>query len=81
MSYDPNLDRKLFDTYWQKNDGRIRVAIYSYDNGVKRIQIHRERQSIDGEWRFSYLGRLTKEEVENLLPLLKAAVEKMDDGE
>lgn len=55
----------------------IEVAIYSYDGASPKIAVTRFLEKEDGGRGFQNLGRLTREEAEGLLPLLKAAAGKL----
>ena len=74
MPYDSNLDKQLFTKAWEGEGTKISVSIYSYNNGEKKLQISRENFTAEGEPRFAKLGRLTKEEAEAVLPLIKEAL-------
>jgi hypothetical protein len=54
------------------------ASIYSYNKGTKKLQLTRENKNSQGGYRFAKLGRLTKEEIEALLPLIKEACGHMD---
>ncbi|MBD3426907.1 MAG: hypothetical protein GF409_06720 [Candidatus Omnitrophica bacterium] len=77
MPYDRDLDEQLFAKSWENEDGRLTVCIYSYNNGPKKIQINRENKNAQGEYRFAKLGRVTKEEMEGILPLIQDALKEM----
>lgn len=77
MPYDASLDEKLFSKAWESEDARIVVSVYSYNKGLKKVQISRETVNAEGEYRFGKLGRLTKEELEGILPLLNEAVKEV----
>jgi len=77
MPYDATLDKQLFAKSWEGEGTKITVSIYSYNNGVKKLQISRENYTADGEPRFAKLGRLTKEEAEAILPNLQEALGNM----
>ncbi|MCQ9207898.1 MAG: hypothetical protein NG712_00745 [Omnitrophica bacterium] len=77
MPYDSNLDEKVFSKSWENDTGRLTVSIYSYNKGVKKLQISRENRDNEGEFRFAKLGRMSKEEIESILPLLQEAVKSM----
>jgi hypothetical protein len=53
------------------------VRVFSYNQGEKKVQITRENKDNDDNFRFTKLGRLTKEELEGVLPLAKEALEQM----
>ena len=77
MPYDASLDESLFSKSWEHEGMRIVVSVFSYNKGAKKLQISREAQNAEGEYRFGKLGRITKEEVEGILPLIKEAMEKL----
>ena len=77
MPYDSSLDKQLFTKSWEGEGTKISVSIYSYNNGLKKLQISRENIGAEGEPRFSKLGRLTKEEAEAILPLIQEAIAEM----
>ena len=77
MPYDSNLDQKLFSRFLENDAGRITVSIYSYNNGPKKMQISREIKNREGEFAFSKLGRLSKDEAEGILPLIQEALKSM----
>ena len=74
MPYDTNLDEEVFSKEWEKDAGKIVVSVHSYNKGVKKLQIVREIKNRDGEFTFAKLGRLSKEETEGILPLIKEAL-------
>ncbi|MCF7874163.1 MAG: hypothetical protein K9L84_04570 [Candidatus Omnitrophica bacterium] len=77
MPYNPDLDKELFAKAWEGDGTRIRVRVFSYNQGAKKVQITRENKDNEDNFRFTKLGRLTKEEVEGILPFMKEAVEQM----
>ncbi|MEK6900721.1 MAG: hypothetical protein AABX37_00080, partial [Nanoarchaeota archaeon] len=52
---------------------RITVSVFAYNNGTPKLQLSRENKTADGEYSFAKLGRLTKEEVERIMPLMEKA--------
>ena len=78
MPYDPSLDECLFTKALENEFGRINVSVYSYNNGVKKLQIARENRTGEGDFRFTKLGRMTKDELESILPALQEALKKME---
>ncbi|OGW91081.1 MAG: hypothetical protein A3D28_01770 [Omnitrophica bacterium RIFCSPHIGHO2_02_FULL_63_14] len=74
MPYDSNLDEKLYSKPWDGDGTRIVVSVYSYNKGMKKLQISRESANAEGEYRFGKLGRMTREEVEGILPLVQEAL-------
>ena len=77
MPYNADLDEALFTKAHESDTGRLTVSVYSYNKGTKKLQITRENVGADGELRFTKLGRMTKEEVETVLPLMQEAVKSM----
>ena len=75
MPYDSALDEKIFSKSWEGNGTRLIVSIYAYNKGAQKIQISRELIADEGKSTFAKLGRLTKEELEAILPLLREALE------
>ena len=77
MPYDSSLDKQLFSKSWEGEGTKISVSIYSYNNGVKKLQISRENFTAEGEPRFAKLGRLTKEEAQAIFPLIQETIAEM----
>ena len=78
MPYDSDLDECLFSKSYETDSDRLSVGVYSYNKGTKKLQVSRERNNSQGEFKFAKLGRMTKEELQSLLPLLQEALAKMD---
>jgi hypothetical protein len=77
MPYDSKLDESLFSKVWENDADRLTVSIYSYNKGAKKLQIARETKAADGA-KFAKLGRMTKEEITAILPLIQEAIKSMD---
>jgi len=77
MPYDNSLDEQSFSKTWENENGKVAVSVYSYNNGPKKLQISREIKDRNGNFTFAKLGRLAKEELEGILPLIKEALETM----
>ncbi len=77
MAFDKNLDKEIFSETITFETTKIKVGVYSYNDGDKKLQISRENMNQDGQWSFSKLGRMFKDEVEAVEPLLKKALEHM----
>ena len=75
MPYDKSLDEEIFTETKEFGDTRIKVSVFSYNKGQKKLQLSREN-NIDG-WRFVRLGRLSKEDLEGALPVIQKAMETM----
>jgi len=77
MPYDSSLDEQLFSKFWENEAGKVVVSVYSYNNGPKKLQIVREIKDRNGEFSFAKLGRLTKDELTGVLPLIQEALSVM----
>lgn len=76
--FDRSLDENLFTKEVSFETTKIVVSIFSYNGGAKKLQLSRENLNPEsGDWVFSKLGRMRKEEVEGVLPLIKEAYELM----
>lgn len=73
MPYDSSLDTQLFSKFWENETGKIIVSVYSYNNGPKKLQITREIKDRNGNPSFAKLGRLSKNELEGIFPLIQEA--------
>ena len=78
MPYDKELDDCVFAKSWENDQEKLTASIFSYNKGTKKLQLTRENKNSKGELRFAKLGRLTKEEIEALLQLIKEACTLMD---
>lgn len=72
-TFDKSLDEELFSESVELERSRITVAVFSYNKGTPKLQISRENKSAAGEYSFAKLGRMNKEEVEKILPLIGKA--------
>ena len=77
MPYDKSLDVEVFKEVKEFEGSRVTVGVFSYNGGEKKLQLGRENQDASGEWRFSKLGRMTKDEVQAVVPVMMKAVESM----
>ncbi len=78
MAFDKNLDKALFSETVKFETTRITVSVMSYNEGTAKLQISREDLSNNtGEYSFSKLGRLFKEEAEAVMPLMQKALALM----
>ena len=77
MPYDSSLDEQLFSSAWESEATKITVSVYSYNQGAKKLQITRENKDTNGNFRFTKLGRMTKEEVDGISPLIQDAMATM----
>jgi len=77
MPYDSSLDEQLFTKSWDSEGGKIVISVYSYNNGPKKLQVTREIKDREGNFTFTRLGRLSKEEILGALPLIQEAIAVM----
>jgi hypothetical protein len=77
MAYESSLDQQLFSKFLDTEDGKIVVSVYSYNNGPNKLQITREIKRREGELVFAKLGRLSKNEIQGILPLIEEAMAVM----
>ncbi len=77
MAFDKNLDKKLFSENVEFETSRITVGVFSYNDGEKKLQISRETRNMDGEFTFAKLGRMFKDEVEAVIPVMQKALKEM----
>ncbi|MBR9702695.1 hypothetical protein GOV10_01540 [Candidatus Woesearchaeota archaeon] len=78
MAFDKSLDKELFGETISFEVTRLRVSVYSYNDGTPKLQISRENLDQNtAEWRWSKMGRLVKEEVDSILPLIQKALEHL----
>ena len=77
MPYDQTLDKELFKDSKEFDGTRITVGVFQYNEGEKKLQIVRENRTQTDEWRFAKVGRMTKEEAQEIIPLMTTAVGHM----
>ena len=77
MPYDKLLDTEVFKETKGFEDTRISVGVFSYNGGEKKLQLSRENLSPDGDWTFTKLGRINKEEAKEIVPIMMRAMESM----
>jgi hypothetical protein len=78
MAYDISLDEQVFTKSWESDKTRLTVGVYSYNGGLRKVQITRELKGEPGKPGFTKLGRLTKEELQGILPFLQEALIVME---
>lgn len=76
MPYDKSLDMEVFKETKEFEDTRVTVGVFSYNGGEKKLQISRENRTAE-EWRFAKLGRMTRQEAQEVLPVLTKALQNM----
>ncbi|NQU78206.1 hypothetical protein HQ545_00385 [Candidatus Woesearchaeota archaeon] len=79
--FDPSLDNELWAENAQVAENmNIKVSVMSYNEGMPKVQISRERTTKDGKPSFAKLGRMTKDEIDIVLPLIQKSKEWMDEN-
>ena len=79
MAFDKNLDQNLFSETKEFETTRLTVGVFSYNGGEKKLQIAREnRNQNTGDWQFAKAGRMNKDEVAAILPLIQKAMEELE---
>lgn len=77
--FDKSLDKELFSTQKEFETTKLIVSIMSYNEGQKKIQVSRENLDMNtGDWRWSKLGRMTKDEATALHSLMSEAIENLE---
>lgn len=77
MPYDQSLDVAKFKETKEFAETRITIGVFSYNEGPMKLQLSRENMNANEEWRFAKLGRMTKEEAQEVIPIMAKAVEQM----
>lgn len=77
MPYDSSLNEELFSREWESDNGKIIVSVHCYNKGAKKLQLAREIKDREGNFAFAKLGRLSRNEVEGILPLIQEALKLM----
>jgi len=78
MPYDASLDNALTTKTHENENGCLSVNVYSYNNGPRKLQISRQTKDREGNLKFAKLGRLSKDEIEAILPLINEVLEQLD---
>lgn len=78
--FDRSLDEEIYGEEVKFETSKLRVSVFSYNQGIPKLQISRKNlNQTSGDFIFSKLGRLTKDEVEAILPLIQKAYETMNN--
>ena len=76
MPYDASLDVATFKEVIDFETTRVTVGVFSYNGAPKKLQSTRENL-IDGQWSFTKLGRMSKDEAKAVVPIMVKAIETM----
>jgi len=77
MPYDKSLDEETFKETKEFGETRIHIGVYSYNGGEKKLQLTRETKNRNDEWQFVKLGRMTKSEATEAIPVIEKAIGNM----
>ncbi len=78
MPYDKNLDKEIFKETAEFETSKINVSVFQYNEGTPKLQISRELLDPNtGNFKWGKLGRMFKDEVEAVLPLMEKALKEM----
>ncbi len=78
MAFDKSLDKELFSETAEFETSKITVGVFSYNEGTAKLQLSRKvLDPENGEYKWAKLGRMFKDEVEAVLPLMQKAVEHL----
>ncbi len=77
MAFDKSLDKEIFAETASFETSKIKVGVYSYNDGEKKMQLSRENMNQSGEWNFAKLGRMLNDEAAAVIPLMQKALEHM----
>lgn len=76
--FDKSLDKCLFTDETAYETTKIKVEIRAYNEGQPKIQISRENLNPEnGDWIWSKLGRLNREEATAVKSMLTKALDDM----
>lgn len=78
MAYDTSKDVELEREELKRGHYKLVVSLHSYDKGPTKLQLSRVNLSEERET-FVKLGRLPKDDVEELLLLIKKILPRMDE--
>ena len=78
MAFDKSLDKELFSETAEFETSKITVGVFSYNEGTSKLQLSRKvLDPENGEYKWAKLGRMFKDEVEAVIPLMQKAVEHL----
>lgn len=78
MGYDQSKDKliKLFE--YKKENASLLFSVFSYDNGIPKLQFSRSYEKKDGSIGYGSVGRLNLDEIKFLKSKLDEIIEIMD---
>jgi len=76
--FDKSLDKELFKKEISLDNTKVVVGVYSYNENAPKLQLSRLNYNEErDDYSFAKLGRLTKEEVEQMIPAIEEAIKNM----
>jgi hypothetical protein len=78
MAFDKSLDKELFSETAEFETSKITVSVHSYNGGTPKLQLSRTNLDPNsGDFKWSKIGRMFKDEVEAVQPLIQKALDSM----
>ena len=78
MAYENDKDKEIFSETIQQEKSKLVVSVYSYNNGKPKLQIARNLlDTKSNTYIFAKLGRLSKDELTQILPVINNAMAVM----
>ena len=75
MAYENDKDKEIYSETLQQEKSKLVVSVYSYNNAKPKLQINRNLlDQKSNTYIFAKLGRLSKEELTQLLPAINKAM-------
>jgi len=78
--YREDLDRKIFSKTWVGKNWQIEVTVYSYQGGRPKLQLTRQKATRSQHRPYAKLGRLSRDELDGIMPFLQEALHHMGGG-
>lgn len=75
--FDKTKDKEITAKEIDMGNYKLIASLHSYDEGQVKLQLSRVNITEEGE-RFTKLGRLNKDDVKQLIPVLQELLSKMD---
>ena len=80
MGYDQTKDEEITKEELERGHYKLIVSLHSYDGGQIKLQLGRVNFSEKGE-QYAKLGRLSKEDLLQLLPVIEKMIPQMNKQE
>lgn len=76
MAYEKDKDKMVWEEWKEFEETKVGVGVYKYADLPLKVQLSRQNKDKEG-WVWSKLGRLSREELEAIMPLLGKALEEI----